>query len=79
MRPLTVHELSELRVRHSRASNPSQRIRKGWEVRDETEPNGWRLLTDAEIEEITRPAEPAFDLVDPRSRSLKDFKRDYLK
>ncbi|HEY1896696.1 MAG TPA: hypothetical protein VGG62_10510 [Terracidiphilus sp.] len=55
-RPLTMRELSDLRVMHSRATHLSQRIRKGWEVRDETEPNGRRLLTDGEIEEITRPA-----------------------
>jgi hypothetical protein len=51
-----MRELSDLRVMHSRATHLSQRIRKGWEVRDETEPNGRRLLTDGEIEEITRPA-----------------------
>lgn len=46
-------QIDSLRYQNENATHPSAKIRKGWEVRDDTEPLGRRLLTDAEIEEIT--------------------------
>ncbi len=54
MRTLSPHEINDLRKQHAqRHLYPSWAIRMGWEVEDWTEPAGRRLLTEAEIAEIT--------------------------
>ena len=57
MKPFSQWELLRLRKQHFDALSgkipASWKIRKGWEVRDDTEPNGRRLLTDEEITAIT--------------------------
>jgi hypothetical protein len=57
MRPLENFEIAALRAQHWQAKigylHQSALIRKGWEVRDSTEPSGRRFLTDDELKLIT--------------------------